>query len=55
MSDDRFITSALSDKDTQLDVTLRPQLWQDFIGQEKMKTQLDIFIRAAVDRGTRRD
>ena len=50
MSDERFITSTLKQKDVQLDVTLRPQLWQDFIGQEKLKTQLDIAIRAATDR-----
>jgi holliday junction DNA helicase RuvB len=51
MSEDRFITSALKEKDLQLDVTLRPQYWQDFIGQEKLKTQLDIAIQAARDRG----
>ena len=51
MSEDRFITSALKEKDLQLDITLRPQHWQDFIGQEKLKTQLDISIQAAKDRG----
>ena len=34
-----------------MDVTLRPQHWRDFIGQEKLKKQLDIFIQAAKDRG----
>jgi len=47
---ERFITSTLKEKDVQLDITLRPQLWQDFIGQEKLKNQLDISIRAAKDR-----
>jgi len=51
MSEDRFVTSTLKDRDVQLDLTLRPQLWQDFIGQEKLKTQLDISIQAAKDRG----
>ena len=48
---ERFITSALKKKDLQLDLTLRPQTWRDFIGQEKIKQRLDIFIRAAKKRG----
>ncbi len=48
---ERFITSALKKKDLQLDLTLRPQTWRDFIGQDKIKQRLDIFIRAAKKRG----
>ncbi len=48
---ERFITSALKKKDLQLDLTLRPQTWRDFIGQEKIKQRLDIFIQAAKKRG----
>lgn len=48
---ERFITSALRERDTQLDTTLRPQCWADFIGQDKVKERLEIFIAAAKQRG----
>jgi len=48
---ERFITSALRERDTQLDATLRPQTWPEFIGQDKVKERLDIFIGAAKQRG----
>ncbi len=48
---ERFITSALRERDTQLDTTLRPQCWADFIGQDKVKERLEIFIGAAKQRG----
>jgi len=34
-----------------LDSSLRPQTWQDYIGQEKLKAQLWIIIEAAKKRG----
>jgi Holliday junction DNA helicase RuvB len=48
---ERFITSALRERDTQLDATLRPQTWPEFIGQNKVKERLEIFIEAAKQRG----
>lgn len=48
---ERFITSALRERDVQLDATLRPQRWADFIGQNKVKERLGIFIGAAKQRG----
>ena len=48
---ERFITTALRERDPQLDATLRPQCWADFIGQEKVKERLEIFIAAAKQRG----
>ncbi len=50
MAEERFITSALQKKDEQLDLTLRPQTWRDFIGQRKIKERLEIFIKAAKER-----
>ena len=32
------------------DVTLRPQLLKDYIGQEKIKEQLYVYIKAALKR-----
>lgn len=38
-------------EDTALDLTLRPQRWEEYIGQERLKKNLRIFIEAAVKRG----
>lgn len=50
MAEERFITTTLHRKDDQLDLTLRPQTWRDFIGQSKVKERLEIFIKAAKER-----
>lgn len=48
---ERFIQKALHEKDAQLDLTLRPSGFDEFIGQERLKERLEIFIRAARERG----
>ncbi|MEJ2745155.1 MAG: AAA family ATPase, partial [bacterium] len=48
---ERFIQKTLHEKDVQLDLTLRPSDFDDFIGQERIKERLEIFIRAARERG----
>jgi len=48
---EQFIQKTLHEKDIQLDLTLRPADFNDFIGQEKIKERLGIFIRAARERG----
>jgi Holliday junction DNA helicase RuvB len=40
----------LQEKDPQLDLTLRPTQFGDFVGQEKIKERLGIFIKAARER-----
>ncbi|MCX6356004.1 MAG: Holliday junction branch migration DNA helicase RuvB [Candidatus Aureabacteria bacterium] len=47
---ERFIENALQEKDIQLDLTLRPKEFKDFIGQQRIKDRLEIFIRAARER-----
>lgn len=37
-------------EDEVLDLTLRPKTWQDYIGQEKVKRNIDIIIKAARQR-----
>src|SRR3989344_5941085 len=37
--------------DEILDTSLRPGLWQDFIGQEKLKSSLGVIMEAAKIRG----
>ena len=37
----------LTEEDKTLDLTLRPKSWEDYIGQEKVKKNLQIIIKAA--------
>lgn len=50
MSKEKFFTQAIQEKDVQLDQTLRPVLFNEFIGQDKVKERLDITIKAAKER-----
>lgn len=46
----RMITTELTEEDTKIENTLRPQLLQDYIGQKKTKDNLKIYIEAAKQR-----
>ncbi|MEE1313035.1 MAG: Holliday junction branch migration DNA helicase RuvB [Lachnospiraceae bacterium] len=48
---DRIITTEFMDEDVTIESNLRPQLLQDYIGQEKVKNNLKVFIEAAKNRG----
>ena len=48
--DDRLITSTRNTEDTQ-ENSLRPKCMSDYIGQDKIKNNLDIYITAARNRG----
>lgn len=50
MTKEKYFTQTLQEKDTQLDQTLRPIEFTDFIGQEKIKERLEIIIKAAQER-----
>jgi len=47
----RIITPSAGGDDSELDRTLRPQTFADFIGQEQLKQNLSIFVAAAKKRG----
>jgi Holliday junction DNA helicase RuvB len=47
----RIVSGKLGPEDTTLDANLRPKKLGDFIGQQKVKDNLDIGIRAAQKRG----
>lgn len=47
----RFVTPELQNNEFLMDKTLRPQLLDDYVGQEKQKEKLSIFIEAARLRG----
>ncbi|MFA5358577.1 MAG: Holliday junction branch migration DNA helicase RuvB [Patescibacteria group bacterium] len=48
---ERVIDPEEKKEETNFDVTLRPQKLQDYIGQEKVKENLEIFMSAAKGRG----
>ena len=51
MSEERIISSKLADNDEEnFDYTLRPKTLSEFVGQEKLKQNLDIFFKAAKKR-----
>lgn len=46
----KIVSAEESAEDRTMDLTLRPKILKDFIGQEKMKENLKIFIQAAQQR-----
>lgn len=48
--DERLITSTKHSEDTQ-ENCLRPKTMEEYIGQDKIKANLEIFIKAALNRG----
>ena len=51
MDGERFITSTKIQLDNELDLTLRPKNLSEYIGQEKVKKNLEVYINAAQARG----
>jgi len=48
--EERLVSEALKVEDAEFDSALRPTLLSEFIGQEKLKENLSIYIQAAVQR-----
>lgn len=46
-TDDRFVSPELTDDDRTLDYALRPRRLTEFIGRDKIKESLSVFIQAA--------
>ncbi len=44
---ERFVTDTLNKKETEFDISLRPNRFNDFIGQGKVKERLELFVEAA--------
>lgn len=51
MKEKNLIIPSKTKEDSELDVKLRPQSLRDFVGQEKIKEKLQVFIDAAKKRG----
>lgn len=49
-TDDRFITSMKNESDAEIENKLRPTRMDDYVGQTKIKSQLEVFIKAALSR-----
>jgi Holliday junction DNA helicase RuvB len=49
-SEERLVTGALREEDQEADSALRPQTLEDFVGQEREKSNLKLFITAAKKR-----
>ena len=45
----------LRNEDKEIELSIRPKSLSEFIGQKKLKDQLDVFIRAALKRGEQLD
>lgn len=49
--EDRLVSASYKNEDTDVEYSLRPQSLDEYIGQEKVKEKLSIFIKAAKLRG----
>ena len=47
MEADRIVTQVLREEDLEFDVSLRPTQFQEFVGQDKIKGNLAVYIEAA--------
>jgi len=51
LNQDRIITAAIREEDADIEVGLRPRKLSEYIGQDKVKETIGIFIQAALQRG----
>src|SRR3989337_792463 len=51
MEEERILSTELTPEDLEYDKSLRPKRFDDFVGQERIKEHLRIFITAAKKRG----
>ena len=50
MENNRFITSTKKIKDVEIEIKLRPISMSQYVGQEKVKNNLEVYIKAAKER-----
>jgi Holliday junction DNA helicase RuvB len=53
--DERLVSAGRTDEDLSLDTSLRPRSFAEYIGQDNVKTQLQIAVQAARERGEAMD
>lgn len=49
--EERYITAEYTPMDNDIETSLRPRVMSDYIGQEKVKENLEVYIQAARNRG----
>ncbi len=49
--ENRIVSTEMTGEDTEVEVSLRPKTFEDYIGQEKVKDMLKVYIDAAKGRG----
>ena len=49
--ENRIVSTEMTGEDTEVEVNLRPKVFEDYIGQEKVKEMLKVYIDAAKGRG----
>ncbi len=47
---ERFVTSDFISEDAEIEIGLRPRSLSEYVGQEKAKSNLEVYIQAALDR-----
>ena len=50
MQDERLMMSSQRDEDRDIDVSLRPRVLREYVGQDKVKDNLNVYIKAALKR-----
>jgi Holliday junction DNA helicase RuvB len=48
---EHFVSETLNKKDPEFDISLRPSHFADFVGQQKVRARLELFVEAAKGRG----
>ncbi len=48
--EERFVSSGFIDEDIEIETGLRPRSLEEYIGQDKVKDNLYVYIKAAIDR-----
>ena len=49
--EERIMATEYTSEDADIETSLRPRVFEDYIGQEKVKENLKVYIQAAVSRG----
>ena len=49
--ENRIVSTEMTGEDTEVEISLRPKVFDDYIGQEKVKEMLKVYIDAAKGRG----
>ncbi|MBQ8088870.1 MAG: AAA family ATPase, partial [Clostridia bacterium] len=49
-NEDRIISTSFREEDSAVDQSLRPHTLAEYIGQEKLKKQLTVYMQAAIAR-----